>query len=366
MRIRKTIFDRSKGIKGITDLTQIGGIYNTAFQLFFTVPYSVNPVLRYDCYINGIFVQSIIESGEYITGLSKNTTYMNIMLIVVDNKNKKSAPSNYVNSSTANIDYNFFLDTIEASNFITASAISSTADINSTKQLFYQLKDKSLYSKILAGWIFKGSTANNQKYNIINPIDSNSGFRLSFFGAGTFSSLGYQLNGSNTFASTFFNASNASLNDVGLTIVIGTNNRSAGGDVVDMGCQVDANSMLRITSKTSEVNNGYAVLGGLVVGSYPFTDARGISTGSKTSSSRGRAFKNAILTGRTNTPYPAGALPKHGIVIGGSSYNGNSAMQYSNQRMQMSFIHQGLIDGEVIRLHEIINASEAIAGRKTW
>jgi len=59
----------------ITNLTA-GFVYGTAIQLNFTAPTgNTNAIEFYECYVNGVYKNTITGSGQYITGLSLNTTY---------------------------------------------------------------------------------------------------------------------------------------------------------------------------------------------------------------------------------------------------------------------------------------------------
>jgi hypothetical protein len=58
----------------VTDLTA-GTIYNTAVQLNFTAPSSANVIDYYECYVNKVLQNIITASGQFITGLTTNTTY---------------------------------------------------------------------------------------------------------------------------------------------------------------------------------------------------------------------------------------------------------------------------------------------------
>jgi hypothetical protein len=79
----------------------IGTIYGTAIQLNFTPPTgSTNAIDYYECYANGVFKNKITTSGQYIRGLTVNTTYQ-FTVIAVDVFYNKSLVSNLVSVSTA-------------------------------------------------------------------------------------------------------------------------------------------------------------------------------------------------------------------------------------------------------------------------
>ena len=106
-----TILSRGGIVRYVTNFTppntitnlSVGTIYNTAIQLNFTPPTSVNGVDFYEVYINGerFSTREIKNSGDFITGLTPSTNY-NIRIVAVDMFYNKSELSNTVNVSTIN------------------------------------------------------------------------------------------------------------------------------------------------------------------------------------------------------------------------------------------------------------------------
>jgi len=78
-----------------------GNIYNTAIQLNFTPPSSSNAIDFYRCYANGIFKNKIMESGDYITGLTASISYA-LTIEAVDIYGNTSLISNSITQSTSN------------------------------------------------------------------------------------------------------------------------------------------------------------------------------------------------------------------------------------------------------------------------
>jgi len=82
----------------VTNLS-IGTKYNTALQLNFTPPSSVNAIDYYECYANGVYKNDISASGGYITGLTPGTQY-DITLTVIDEFYNKIKISNIATTTT--------------------------------------------------------------------------------------------------------------------------------------------------------------------------------------------------------------------------------------------------------------------------
>jgi hypothetical protein len=334
----------------------VGTIYNTAIQLNFTPPISTNTIEYYELYSNGVFLKNITASGQYITGLTANTAY-NITLIAVDMFYNKSVVSNILNVSTTNT----YLDADANAYMIASNNGQWQPEINT---LFTSLKSNSLYTKLQAFYPFLGTTAAQHKFNGKNPLDTNVAFRLAFSGAGTFSNLGYTPNGTTGYANTYFAPSaNQNVNNNGFTLVCGTNNSAAGGDVVEIGSFNSASQKSYLVTKNN--NSNYAKVVGLNSTNITITgtnESRGIFTGTKQSPTVTDFFINGTQVGTVNS---GGTLPTVYCYIGAMNLNG-SPYGYSNQRIQFTAIHEGLTDAEVATFHSIIDTFENALGRKTW
>ena len=332
--------------------TAIGTIYNTAIQLIdpFT---SVNAIDYYEVSINGGATIKL-NVGSCITGLNTSTSY-NITLIAVDVFYNKSSVSNSLSVTTNTIDY-------EPYNYINASGNMAyeTAIVN----LFSSLKSNNLYNKIQAFYPFLGTTAAQHKWNAKNPLDTNLAFRLTFFGTGTFSNLGYQCNGTNAYANTYFNSrTNQSINNNGMTLVSGTNNVK--NDSIEIGCYTGGNdyNFLNVKRYTSNGERGF-ISAGIGVSQTGVFEARGIFTGSKTTQNNAKLYRNGTTIATTTTGN-IGTLCNLNNYIGVLNNNG-SPYAYSPQRIQFTAIHEGLSDAEASTLHTIIDTFETAIGRKTW
>ena len=87
--------------------------------------------------------------------------------------------------------------------FFAASGLSDTTQRNAVNTLVKDLKRFGLWNKIKAFYPFVGGTADSHKWNLVDPRDTNSAYRLQFSGGWTHTSMGVKTNGSNTSANTF-------------------------------------------------------------------------------------------------------------------------------------------------------------------
>lgn len=227
------------------------------------------------------------------------------------------------------------------------------------------LKSNLLWNKIYALYPFAGSTASQQKYNLKNPQDTNAAYRLTFTGTGIHSNLGWYTNNvchanTNLIPSIVLN-----VNSNGLTIVSGTNAATLTSDTVEMGAYNNNlttaslvvkgdNTTFRKATSLNTNQNG-AVQDGV-------NDAKGVFTGSKTTSNVHKLFRNSALLGSGTG---GGSLPNVPIFVGAMNVN-SGVYGRSSQRIQFAAIHQGLTDTEVANFHSIIDAYQLALGRKTW
>nr|WP_315175553.1 BspA family leucine-rich repeat surface protein [uncultured Flavobacterium sp.] len=343
----------------ITNLSS-GTIYNTAIQLNFTTPTAVNGIDFYEVYVNGKLNKEIKNSGEFITGLTPATNY-NIRVVAVDMFYNKSEMSNTVNVSTTNT----LLDTDANAYMINSNNGNWQPAINT---LFSDLKAQGLYNKILAFYPFLGTTQAQHKWNAKNPLDTNAAFRLQFFGGGTHSNLGYQCNGTNAYANTFLTPSVVqNLNSNGMTLVCGTNNTvgtGSSGNSVEIGSYGGGVGSYLCVKRNNTSYGRDCVLNNEsnYLTSIGVNEARGIYTGTKTTSVLHKLFRNGLLLGSGIGGGSFRAIP---FFIGSLNNNGAN-YGLSTQRIQFTAIHEGLTDAEVVALHTIIDNFEAAIGRKTW
>ena len=83
----------------------------------------------------------------------------------------------------------------------TVGGLSSTEKL-AINTLVLNLKSNGIWSGLTAFYPFVGTTASQQKYNLIDPQDTNAAFRLTFYGGWTHSSSGLIGNGTDTWADT--------------------------------------------------------------------------------------------------------------------------------------------------------------------
>jgi hypothetical protein len=121
----------------------------------------------------------------------------------------------------------------DAQAFITAAGITNTTQQNAINTLVVDLKGYGIWNKMKAIYPFVGGTASTHKYNLKDPRDSDSAFRLQFFGGVTHNVNGITGNGSNGYGDTFLNG--GVLNQDSITIASYSRTDST-SNANDIGC----------------------------------------------------------------------------------------------------------------------------------
>jgi len=249
---------------------------------------------------------------------------------------------------------------VEALKFIDSSGITNQTEKDAICTLVKQLKDSSLWTSMLAIYPFVGGTASSSKWNLVNPVNSNSAFRLDFFGGWTFASTGAKPNGINAYAITYFVPFNSWASDTSISFgYYSTTNTSA--TQVEMG--IDAGSAGNILLELN--TSGTTYLRANVSASFntTFADANslGFYVGSRISSTQEKVFKNGVLKATgvfTNTSF---ALAP--IYLAAWNTPPLTPRYYSSKNCTFSFIANGLTDAKIATLYNIVLAFNTTLGR---
>lgn len=98
------------------------------------------------------------------------------------------------------------------------TAITNTADKNAINTFYLGLKSDGIYTKLNAMYLPIWGSAASCKWNLVNPLDTDAAFRLTFTTGWTFTSGGMQGNTVSTYANTFLNNNNLVINDMSLGV----------------------------------------------------------------------------------------------------------------------------------------------------
>ena len=123
----------------------------------------------------------------------------------------------------------------DAGAFINATGIGGI-EAEAINSLVNELKAGNVWSSILALYPYVGGTAQTCKFNLINPQDTNTAYRLTFAGTWTFDSKGATPNGAGgTYADTYVNPSLTPFSTTSYHLSYYCPAQYAAGDLIDIG-----------------------------------------------------------------------------------------------------------------------------------
>jgi hypothetical protein len=258
----------------------------------------------------------------------------------------------------------------ETNVFIFNAGITASTQINSIETLIYDLKASGIWSKMTAVYPMVGGTATSHQYNLINPLNSNSAFRLTFNGGWTHNSLGAKPNGVDGYANTYlttpetyFTLANHHISYYNVTNNSGVNGVNGKTEIAAGSTNNWAN--LSVGNGTNTAFGG--TLGGTVAASTNLgtgADPRGFVSLSRTSSTLLKSYRNGVLSA-TQTG-AASRLPYTGDYNIGCNYFSDGTTQRNNfSDRQAAFISfgSGLTDMESSILYQIVEKFQFNLGR---
>lgn len=252
---------------------------------------------------------------------------------------------------------------IFASNFIAVTGITDSTIQSAVNQLCTELVNTGLWYKMVAIYPFVGGSATTHQYNLKDPRDADSAFRLQFFGGATHSSTGYVGSISNGYANTFCNSlTNLPSTNAHMSFYCRTNITTQNTSRNDMGTiTISPNSAcLVVGSWLYFFGTGTPGIGG---GSLnPSNTTLGLWMGSKLSNT----FRFGMRNGLSETPVTTNdtvALPSLPIFIGARNQTG-SAANFASKECAFATIGLGLTQQEGTILYNIVQAFQTTLGRQ--
>ncbi|MDB5198058.1 MAG: hypothetical protein JWO92_21 [Chitinophagaceae bacterium] len=241
----------------------------------------------------------------------------------------------------------------DAQAFFAATGITNTTQRNAVNQLVLSLKGAGLWIKMKAIYPFVGGSAYTHKFNLKDPRDLDSAFRLTyeFEVPPTHSSNGILWdNGLDNYAyaNTHLNSyTTLSVNNCHLSVYIRTNSAEFGSDVANY----DGTRAMGIISRYVD-DNAYLDILSTHRAIAASTDSRGLNLVSRTSSSLVTAYKNGQSIA-TNTSTNSDPLPNLDLFLGCTNNQG-SPSSFSHRELAFATIGDGLSSSEVSSFSQII------------
>jgi hypothetical protein len=242
--------------------------------------------------------------------------------------------------------------------FFTATGITDTTQKSAVNQLVLDLKSYNIWSKMKAIYPMVGGTSTTHKYNLVNPVDSDAAFRLSFSTGWTHSTTGATPNGSSAYANTFLNPTTSLSSSNNHASIY--NRTNTDGIFTDIGSYTTGTPVLYMLFRTRQSNSFILADGNSTFPSVTNTDSKGFYIMSKTSASNTSGFKNnskVINSGASGT-----GISNHNIFIGAANTSGTVG-EYSNRQCAFASIGDGLTDTEAANFYIAVQAMQTTLSR---
>jgi len=246
-----------------------------------------------------------------------------------------------------------------AINFIAATGITASDQQSAINQLSYDLVNTGLMNKMLAIYPFVGGNATAHSFNLKDPRNTDSAFRLTFNGGMTHSSTGIQFGGVNGYAVTYVNGlgnipqTNIHLSVYSRTVTVGTQYEIS----------LDNNSgqfqQLRPGSNFFS-GNGTTNTGGIIFNTT--ATAQGYWIGSKTDISTRFGYRNGVLNSAVTGNADSTLSPNLQFFIGARNVNGTPST-YTSKELAFVTIGLGLSQAECVTLSTIVATFQTTLGR---
>jgi hypothetical protein len=201
--------------------------------------------------------------------------------------------------------------------------------------------------------------ANQFKYNLVNPLDTDAAFRLVFNGGWTHSSNGATPNGTNGYADTKLAPNAMSQNSAHISIY---NRTDSAGNFTDIGCTTSSssgNDFQLISRYTGNLN--YSTINTNLVLGFSNSSSIGLKTITRTSSTQMGFFNDTTKTTITQASVAPNSIP---ITIAARNVNNASRELFSNRPCSFASIGDGLTDTEAANLYTRVQAFQTALNRQ--
>ena len=240
----------------------------------------------------------------------------------------------------------------DAQAFLTATSITDALISSAINTLVLGLKSGNLWGRMKGLYPLVGGTVDKNKYNLKDPKDADSSFRLSFINSPTHSSNGIAFNGTSQYAVTHIvPSSHLEQNSASIGLYLRSDfNRQAGS-----GVEVSLLLYPKWTdgSALAWINTGTNV-------GKSRTTSKGFVAGSRVNSTQqiicaegGYETANFNSTGRSNFKIPFMAREN----------SANSFDRFDNRGLSFAFVGLGFSGSELLLIETIVNDFQTKLGR---
>ena len=239
----------------------------------------------------------------------------------------------------------------DAQRFIDSSGITDSTQKLAINNFVKQLKDSSLWIKLVAVYPMADGTATTTKWNLKDPRDLDAAYRLTFSGTPIYASTGVLFPTTSDYADSHLFDSSLSYNNNSISYYSRTQNTIDG---YDMGCIDTASPYNEFAIYHS--SNATDYFGYYAYGKVP-ASTKGLFMLSSTSSDVKR-YENAIVTNSKGSAPTTGFTNKPILI--GIVFEADAGGQ---RECALATIGKGLTDAQAMTFYNIVKKFETSLGR---
>lgn len=242
---------------------------------------------------------------------------------------------------------------IDAYNFISKANYSLSMYKTAINNLVVNLKDALLWDKVSIAYPLLSDSiletrANQVKYNLKNPQDTDSAFRLKFFGGVTYTGTGVLFGGVNGYANTYYKPNMESQNSVCMTIYSLSNTQVTANDIGSTDNPLTSGLAMLIRDAS---NNFSSRTNQLASNTVSNTTSLGLYGTNRTGANLVNLWRNST---KLTTQLNPSVLPNNFDIYIGARNDGGTATLFSNREYAFATVGKGLTDDEFGNLDAII------------
>ena len=229
--------------------------------------------------------------------------------------------------------------------FTANTTITSAADKNAINTFYLGLKSDGIYTKMKAMYLPIWGSAASSKWNLVNPLDTDAAYRLTFATGWSFSSNGITGNGTSAFANTFLNPNVMAQNSIHGSIYSRT-------DANGLFCDFGSNNGNAFELLTRYLGNSLIYVNTTTNAQVSSSTSRGFYQINRVINNLQKLFRNgtSILNSSINSVTPSN-LP---ISISAENFNGTN-YSYSARQYSFASFGDGLTDAEASNFYTRVN-----------
>ena len=242
----------------------------------------------------------------------------------------------------------------------------STTEMDATNQLVVDMKTANIWTKMKAVYPFVGGTATSHKWNLKDPRDLDTAFRLTFSGGWTHSATGALPNGTNAYGNTHI-ISNVSFNNITFSAVgyYSRSNTAANNTHYDCGTFGSGNPYLQlILRRSSNFRYFSSDVPGCTyrgAGDSLSLDGSGFFIGTQ-QGTNSRLFVNGVNVTSDNYATTGTAINNLKNFIGAINVAGSPSL-YGSKECAFWFASTTLSNSDAVALNTIVQTFQTTLGR---